>query len=98
MPTLADIKQTLRAEMPYLRERYAVDRLGICGSFVRGEESATSDVDLLVTFSETPDLLEFVNLKRHLEEVLGREVDLGMPGALKEGPAADNIRREVRYL
>jgi predicted nucleotidyltransferase len=84
--------------MPYLRERYAVDRLGICGSFVRGEESETSDVDLLVTFTETPDLLEFVNLKRYLSEKLGRDVDLGMLDALKEGPAADNIRREVQYL
>lgn len=98
MSTLADIKQTLRAEMSYLRERYRVKRLGICGSFARGEQSETSDVDLLVTFSETPDLLEFVNLKRHLEDVLGREVDLGMPTALKKGPAADNIRREVEYL
>lgn len=98
MSTLDDIKRTLRAEMPYLRERYHVDRLGICGSFVRGDQTDVSDVDLLVTFSETPDLLEFVNLKRHLEEVLKRDVDLGMPTALKEGPAANNIRREVQYL
>ena len=55
-------------------------------------------MDLLVTFSETPDLLEFVNLERYLEDVLGREVDLGMPTALKEGPAANNIRRDVQYL
>lgn len=98
MSTLSDIKHTLRAEMPYLRRRYHVDRLGICGSFIRGEETGASDIDLLVTFSETPDLLEFVNLKRYLEGVLGRDVDLGMPTALKEGPAADNIRREVQYL
>ena len=44
-------------------------------------------MDLLVTFSETPTLYEFVNLKRYLEDVLEREVDLGMPSALKEGPA-----------
>jgi hypothetical protein len=98
MPTLGDIKQTLRAEMPYLRKRYGVDRLGICGSFVRGEQTDTSDVDLLVTFSETPTLYEFVNLKRYLEDLLERDVDLGMPSALREGPAADNIRREVQYL
>jgi predicted nucleotidyltransferase len=98
METIPDIKDRLRAEMPYLRERYAVDRLGLCGSFIRGEQTGESDVDLLVTFSETPDLLEFVNLKRYLEGVLGRKVDLGMPNALKEGPAADNIRREVQYL
>jgi predicted nucleotidyltransferase len=75
-----------------------VERLGLCGSLVRGEQSAESDVDLLVTFTETPDLLEFVNLKRHLEDVLDRDVDLGMPTALKDGPAADNIRADVEYL
>ena len=98
METTQDVKDRLRAELPALRERYAVERLGLCGSFVRGEQSGESDVDLLVTFTETPTLYEFVNLKRHLEEVLGRDVDLGMPTALKEGPAADNIRREVEYL
>ena len=98
METTQDVKDRLEAELPYLRERYAVERIGLCGSFVRGEQTGDSDVDLLVTFSETPDLLEFVNLKRHLEDVLGREVDLGMPTALKEGPAADNIRRDVQYL
>jgi hypothetical protein len=65
---------------------------------VRGDQTDASDVDLLVTFSETPTLYEFVNLKHHLEEVLDRDVDLGMPTALKEGPAAENIRAEVEYL
>jgi predicted nucleotidyltransferase len=98
METTQDVKARLRAELPYLGERYAVERLGLCGSFVRGEQADESDVDLLVTFSETPTLYEFVNLKRHLEDVLGRDVDLGMPSALREGPAADNIRHEVEYL
>ena len=98
METTQDVKDRLEAELPYLQERYAVERIGLCGSFVRGEQTGESDVDLLVTFSETPDLLEFVNLKRHLEDVLRREVDLGMPSALQEGPAADNIHRDVQYL
>ncbi len=98
METTQAIKDRLRSELPNLRKRYAVERLGLCGSFVRGEQEGTSDVDLLVTFTETPTLYEFVNLKHHLEDVLDRDVDLGMPTALKEGPAADNIRREVEYL
>ena len=98
METTRDVKDRLEAELPYLWERYAVERIGLCGSFVRSEQTGESDVDLLVTFSETPDLLEFVNLKRYLEDVVGREVDLGMPTAHKEGPAADNIRRDVQYL
>ena len=98
MRTLDDIRHELRAELPYLRERYDVDRLGICGSYVRGEQTDDSDLDLLVTFTETPGLLDFVGLKQYLEDTLCLSVDLGMPDALKEGPAADNIRREVEYL
>jgi predicted nucleotidyltransferase len=98
MFTLNDIKEQLRAEMPHLRTHYHVDELGICGSVVRGEHTEESDVDLLVTFTDTPGMFTFVRLKRHLEDVLGCSVDLGMPDALKEGPAAENIRREVEYL
>lgn len=98
MSMLTDIQRTLRAELPYLRRRYRVDQIGICGSFARGEQTDASDVDLLVTFSETPHLLEFVNLKRYLEGAFQREVDLGMLTALDESPAADNIRKEVHYL
>jgi uncharacterized protein len=96
MRTLDDIRNRLRAETPTLR--YHVEWLGICGSYVRGEQIDASDLDLLVTFTETPDLLEFVGLKHHLEDTLGLSVDLGMPDASKEGPAADNIRRGVEYL
>ncbi|MEF8866256.1 MAG: nucleotidyltransferase family protein [Salinibacter sp.] len=98
MPTLDDIRAQLRAELPTLRERYNVDRLGICGSYVRGEQTNDSDLDLLVTFTETPGLIEFVGLEHYLEDALGLPVDLGTPGGLKEGPAAENIRREVEYL
>ena len=98
MRNLAAIQAALREQMPYLREHYSVDRLGICGSYVRGEQTEESDVDLLVTFSETPGLFKFVNLKHYLEDTLGLDVNLGMPDALKEGPAAENIRREAQYL
>jgi hypothetical protein len=98
MRTLEDIRQQLRDELPTLREQYDVDRLGICGSYVRGEQTDDSDLDLLVTFTDTPGLIEFVGLKHHLEDTLGLSIDLGTPGGLKDGPAANNIRREVEYL
>jgi hypothetical protein len=98
MRTTDTIREQLRAELPYLREHYNVDRLGLCGSYVRGEQSEDSDLDLLVTFTDTPGLFGVVGLKQYLEDQLGLSVDLGMPDALKDGPAADNLRREVEYL
>ncbi|HEY9751074.1 MAG TPA: nucleotidyltransferase domain-containing protein, partial [Allocoleopsis sp.] len=49
-----------------LQEHYKVSELGIFGSYVRQEQTETSDVDLLVEFSEIPSLLKFVNLENYL--------------------------------
>ncbi len=82
--------------MPMLREKYAVSELGVFGSFVRGEQREGSDVDLLVSFSKTPDLFDFVELKFLLSDLLGREVDLVMRGALSRRPLiAPMILNEV---
>ena len=50
--------------------------LGIFGSYSRDEQKETSDIDILVEFSETPDLLKFIELERTLETLLGCKVDL----------------------
>jgi uncharacterized protein len=77
------IRAILAQHLPELRRRYAVASLSLFGSYVRGEQRPGSDVDVLVTFSETPSLLEFVDLKLCLADLLGTEVDLVMASALK---------------
>ena len=81
--TAGEFARLLRDQLPELRDRYGVKSLGIFGSYVRGEERDGSDVDLLVEFSDTPDLFEFVALGRDLSELLGVKVDLIMKRALK---------------
>lgn len=73
----------LRAHLPELRERWAVRSLWAFGSFVRGEASRASDLDLLVEFDRAPTLFEFVRLERHIRELLGVKVDPVMKTALK---------------
>jgi predicted nucleotidyltransferase len=60
-----------------------VRRLGVFGSVARGEAEPDSDVDILVEFSQIPDLFEFAALRDRLAEILGRPVDLTTPQALK---------------
>lgn len=98
MRTLDHIRAQLRAELSTLRERYDVDRIGIFGAYVQGDQTEDGDLDLLVTFTETPGLIEFVGLEHYLEDTLGLPVDLGTPDGLKKGPAAENIGREVESL
>ena len=63
-----------------------VKKAWLFGSFSRGEETAESDVDILVEFDRTGKpvtLLTYARIWRELEERLGRSVDLVEEGTLK---------------
>ncbi len=45
--------ETLRAHEGEIKERYDVRRMGVFGSYARGEQKATSDLGVLVE-SENP--------------------------------------------
>ena len=81
--TLSTILEILHQHLPFLSTRYKVKTLGIFGSYVRQEQNAGSDLDLLVTFTETPGLLKFIELENYLADTLGVKVDLVMQDALK---------------
>jgi uncharacterized protein len=95
--TLEEIRQWLVQNKSLLQERYQVRELGIFGSYIRQEQTQTSDVDLLVEFSETPSLLKFVNLENYLSDHLGVKVDLVHKAGLKPRIGA-RILAEVVYL
>ncbi|PSB22636.1 DNA polymerase beta [filamentous cyanobacterium CCP2] len=97
MKTLAEIKQWLVHNKSFLQERYKVQELGIFGSYVRQEQTETSDVDVLVEFSEIPSLLKFVNLENYLSDNLGVKVDLVHKAGLKPR-IGERILAEVVYL
>ncbi|MBD1860108.1 MULTISPECIES: nucleotidyltransferase family protein [Trichocoleus] len=97
MRTLEEIRQWLVQHKAVLQERYKVSELGIFGSYVRQEQTETSDVDLLVEFSEIPSLLKFVNLENYLSDNLGVRVDLVHKAGLKPR-IGERILREVVYL
>lgn len=91
---LPDIRRELRAALPELRRRYPIAYLGIFGSWVRGEQTAGSDLDLLVDFDGPIDLFAYVRLQEELGQRLGLRVDLVHRPGLK--PAiGENVRREV---
>ena len=81
---LDDLRRKLRAQLPALRERYGVQCLGVFGSFVRGEQHAESDLDLLVEFDDRPlSLFQFIALENELSDAFGVKVDLVEKSALK---------------
>jgi uncharacterized protein len=64
-----------------IKERYSVAKIGVFGSYVRGEETTSSDIDILVEFDK-PTLHNFMGLVFYLEELFGKEVHLVTNNAL----------------
>jgi predicted nucleotidyltransferase len=76
-----DVIQRLTRDQEKL-ERYSIKSLSLFGSVARGEEKETSDIDILVSFGKPIGLFAFIELKDHLEEILGTHVDLVTEQAL----------------
>lgn len=76
------IKQ-LANNLAELRDQYGVADLSIFGSVASNQATADSDLDVLIDFTTTPGLLRYVELKNHLEDLLGMPVDLVTRKALK---------------
>ncbi len=65
----------LKGHIQDIKSGFSVKRIGIYGSFSRGEEKESSDIDILVEF-EKPTFRNFMNLSFYLEDLFGRKVDL----------------------
>ena len=64
-----------------IKERFHVKRIGLFGSFARGDEKETSDVDIMVEFDQ-PTFDNFMKLAFFLEDLLGKKVELVTPDSL----------------
>ena len=76
MKTLEEVKSEIQALKPVLKKRFKVETVDIFGSYSRGEQTKNSDLDLLVTYSETVDLLLISSLRRYLRRKLHIKVDV----------------------
>lgn len=83
MKSKEEVLRALKEELPRLREKFNVKSIGLFGSWVRGEQTGQSDVDVLVEFEKPIGFFKFVELEDHLGERLGVKVDLVTPDALK---------------
>lgn len=80
----------------YLKEEYHISEIGLFGSVIRGEATPQSDLDILVSFTEPPDLFTFIRLEQFLTDKLGIKVDLVLKDSLKPH-IGEYILSEVVY-
>jgi predicted nucleotidyltransferase len=83
--TLQEIVSIIQTLKPTLIQQYGVETIGVFGSYVHGEQTPKSDIDILVTYKKDahPGLFEFMDLEEFLTKQLGTKVDLGTKDSLK---------------
>ncbi len=84
----------LRGLKPRAVASYKVKKLGMFGSFARGEQGDDSDVNVLVEFEEGADLFDLMGLTLYLEDELQRKVNVVPKRALRD-ELRESVLREV---
>ena len=85
----------LNQNIAEIKRRFTVRRIGLFGSFARGEATGKSDIDFIVDF-EQPTFDHYMDLKFFLEDLFHHEVDLVLADSLKPR-LKPYIDREIEY-
>ncbi len=96
MKDLEKIKEIINSHREQIEKKYKVKNIAIFGSYTRNEQTAESDIDILVEFYE-PVGFEFFRLARFLEEILELKVDLVTPDGIKPN-RKKYIMKELIYV
>lgn len=70
-----DIAQIKSKILPILKQA-GVKRSSIFGSYVRGDQTKGSDIDILVELPKGSSLLDLIGLEMELKKAVGKKVDL----------------------
>lgn len=96
-PALTTILEKLTAAVPKFRRRFKVARIGVFGSYARGQETAGSDLDVLVEFTTKWGYNDLFGLQEELQALLGMKVDV-VPRETLKPYVGKRILAEVVWL
>ena len=60
----------------HILKKHGAKKIAIFGSYARGKQKETSDLDVIVEFKKRKSLLELVGIEQELEDHLGIKIDL----------------------
>jgi uncharacterized protein len=80
-----------------IARRHGVRRVRVFGSYARGQQTADSDIDLLVEFEPHRDLFDLIEFKHELEGRFGVRFDVLTEKALSPY-IRDRVLQEARPL
>lgn len=83
MKSLEEIQQLLQTHRDLLQDRFRVSEMSIFGSYARGQQTPSSDLDLLIDYDRPPTLWMLAQLRDYLSEILEMRVDVVTQKGLK---------------
>jgi predicted nucleotidyltransferase len=92
-------KRDLKKKIAEICKRNDIVFMAIFGSFVRGEQKKTSDIDIAIEFDKNKrkSLFDLVHVENELAKAFKKKVDLGIFSSLSPYVAED-VRKEMRVI
>lgn len=91
------MKELPATQILEIAKRFGVSNVRVFGSRARGDETPTSDLDLLVRFSPGTSLFDVIGFEHELEDLLGVRVEAVSEKALHP-VIRDQVLSEARPL
>lgn len=95
MKNLGEIERKLKELKPTLRHKFKVESIRLFGSYVKRQQKAESDLDVLIEFSEQVGFFKFIKLKDFVGGELGTRVDLVIKNALRPRIGEEIIKEAI---
>jgi predicted nucleotidyltransferase len=87
----------IKENKPFLEQQFGVVRIGLFGSYARGDAHENSDIDIAVEMRNEHIFRNFFGLERYLQEHLKKKIDLGMVETIKP-LVKQRILNEIVYV
>lgn len=85
----------LKAHKQEFKEKYAVEKIGLFGSYAKNEANENSDIDIVVKMPSSFDA--YYDFKEYLESSFQKKVDLGLEKSIRSF-VANEIQKDIIYV
>lgn len=92
-----DIIRIIKTEMPFLQKKFGVVKIGLFGSYAKDEQSAESDIDILVELTE-PRFEYLAGLQVYMEHKLERNVEIIRKRSKHKSKFIQQVEKNIIYV
>ena len=72
--SIEEIKEIINSHKDFFEHKYCVENFLLFGSYAKNQQTADSDIDLLVNFKEPIDMFDFIDLQEYLSNIFRKKL------------------------